>query len=172
MNKKKRKTRIRKKKKYVLTPKQMQFVADYTDINSPTYNNGTKSYMKNYNSHSVNGAASAASILVRSPKIQSAIQEIMEKNQFGVQDRIALLADIAKGRRLRKSTTVERDKDGKKTREYEHKIEPSATEIGKVIDIANKMDGTYAQADAVADLAKDEFKDMRKKLFKDAEVIK
>ena len=169
MNKKKSKAKIRKKR---LNLKQMKFVAAYTDVNSPTFDNGTKAYMESYNNKSVNSAASSASLLLRNPKIQSAIQEMMEKNHFGVQDRIALLADIAKGNRKRKSRTVERDKEGNKTREYEHETEPSATEIGKVIDIANKMDGTYAQADVVADLAKDEFKDMRKKLFKDAEVIK
>ena len=145
-----------------LKPIDRAFVKAYTDPNSPTYSNGTQSLLVARPNIDPDYARSAVVRLKAKDSVRSSIQEIMDKLDF---------TDEVRAKRLRELINDDRrqcvkvfDGEGNLKQVIESPVK--AADVGKLIDIANKMDGTYDRASLPTKLAEREYSELLKGMRK------
>lgn len=147
-----------------LTLKQSLFIQYYTDPNSDTYGNKTRSYMKAYGTESYNGAATEAVRTLQKPKIHAWIDDILEKQGVDTKARVGALASIAHNnttpRCIKRTITTKRG-----TTVIEERQEPTHSERLKAIDQLNKLSGDYDRARNKATLETQDMIDLRRRTF-------
>ena len=156
---------MEKKKETIIKPAERAFVENYISPESDTYNNGTKSAMAAYNNDNYNSSAVQASDLLKKPKIQNLIREMTEKAGIGIQDRVDILATIARGKAVKLTEMVSKDKKGEIKSTTLVKNQPSCKDRINAIDVINKMDSTYTNAEAITRIAEDEYRSLQSDLF-------
>jgi hypothetical protein len=152
---------INGKKIDVLTPKQRDFVNNYTDRNNKkTYGNALQSYKESHPNANDNTAGTNGHLALKNEKIQNEISRLLEAGNAGKKVRVKILGDIMHGRITRKvrrqGTMAGKDVD------YTEYQEPSATERINAVKEAAKLAGDYQKVkdDSEKDLA------VHKALFK------
>lgn len=145
--------------------RQEQFVASYVDPNSPTFSNGTRSYIAaGYKPGSLLAAAVGASKLLSSPKVQTRITAAMAAHGLSTEDRVRLLAATARGegeRRIERQQLV----DGE-LRTVEVTIQqPSFAERNQALHLSNKLSGDYLAPQVAATAASERYKAMYRQLW-------
>lgn len=151
----------RKKK---LTLNEQAFIQLYTDPDSPTFGNGTQSYLTAYPHTSKSSVAgTCASVLLKKEHIRSVVNQITSEKGYGQKARTKRLEEIQNGT----YTSVTTDKlvrykdikqeDGSLKRVpvvmyRERTSTPKAAEIVSAANVLNKMDGTYNEARAMGNL--------------------
>jgi len=63
--------------KPALSPKRRLFVQNYTDKDSPTFGNGTQSYLQAYPNSQISTAGTEAHRLLQNPQIQNEVQSVL-----------------------------------------------------------------------------------------------
>lgn len=154
-------TDLRKKK---LTLNEQAFIQLYTDPDSPTFGNGTQSYLTAYpHTSKPSVAGTCASVLLKKDHIRSVVNQITSEKGYGQKARTKRLEEIQNGT----YTSVTTDKlvrykdikqeDGSLKRVpvvmyRERTSTPKAAEIVSAANVLNKMDGTYNEARAMGNL--------------------
>ena len=146
-------------------PRQERLCQEYTDPNSPGYANQSKAgELAGYDpSH-------ARSIINHSPTVLNRIAGIYQEIGIGHKVRGSKLQEIISGtyKHTAKTKVKGIDAGGKPidvTRVSERN--PTANEVAKAIDIANRSDGTYQQQQAAADAIGSELRAVFKAQRKD-----
>lgn len=129
-----------------ITPKQQVLIAKYTDINSDTFGNGTKSAKAAYNCKNDNTANVIAVEVLRKPTIRHRIDRIMESLGYGEQIRLGILSDIGRGVYVKRTTQTRLDSKGDVKDTIVTESTPGADSIVRVNDILNKLTGKYETA--------------------------
>ena len=133
-----------------LKPRQQQAVAAYIDPTSPTHGNGTQSWKTAYkDAESSVGASVNMSRLLNSTNGQRAVRELMDLHSLGPERRIRKLGELVHGENEQVVQTF--NKDGELVRTVTS-TGPQSDKL-KAIDILNRMDGSYAEAEAVQSVA-------------------
>lgn len=101
-----------------ITPKQRQFIANYTDpTRADTYLNQSRSAYQAYNTKSISNANSIGYHLLAKDHIIDAITALLDQHGASKSVRAQVLARIATGKRKTKSTTTfARDEQGNVTK--------------------------------------------------------
>ena len=138
-----------------LNPRQRAAVEGYTDPLSTTYANGAQSYEAAYPPQkNENAAAVGMSRLLSSAKGSSAVSQLMEKYSVGSERRIEKLQSILSAPTHQDTQVL--NKDGEVVRTLRAPV-PKTDQL-RAIDMLNRLDGSYAAADAtvsvVAEAAK------------------
>ena len=148
--------------------KQKEFINNYTNPNSETYDNGTKSVMKAYNTTNENSAGAMATHLLGSNKIQKEIDRILESMNMSYEVRLKLISDIAGNHTTRKVITRHYNKKTKTMQLFsETESPPTTAERLKALDMLCRLTGDYEKARIASNIAKDEYMKLRNKLLKD-----
>ena len=122
------------------------FISFYTDHNSFTYGNGTRSYSLANDNTNLGTCAVEASKLLKLPHIYYAIQQIEAKKDYGLSSRNSRLNEIAKGYHRKETTTKEviTDKNGEQTiKEKTVVTSPNASQSINAIRELNKVSNVY-----------------------------
>jgi phage terminase small subunit len=148
-----------------LKPKERVFVDRYTDPDSPTYSNMTRSAMQAYG-YQYGAAAVKGHELVKSPKIVSWIDAEMKKQGVDTKARVAALADLmykrSQPRKIRRQVIT---KDGNVVTLVD-RYDPTDSERLKAIDQLNKLSGDYAKAQTAGNLtAQADYKQLMSRTF-------
>lgn len=152
-------------KKKALTDKQRMFIAAYTNPEEDTYLNASKTAKKvcTGDPEKIEKHANLYGYRMRHhPKVQNAIQEILEGSQFGMERRLQVLAEIGNG-----TSTIEKEVVTKHGEVVTIQVRPSMRERLQAVDLANKVDGTYTQQKIDMEVAKDEAAKLHNKILKD-----
>lgn len=146
-----------------LTLKQRRAILNYVDPESATYSSWLGSFKEAYGMESSPEViAVEARVMKRKKHIQGAIETLLEDNGFGIGERVRVLADIGKG-----TATYTKEELSREGEVVELEVKPSFGERLKAVELANKVDGTYAKVEAAKELAMDEHRALRNKLVKD-----
>ena len=137
-----------------MTGKQSAFIANYLNpANKTTFLNGTESALKAYDVKSRATASSTASQVLSNQNVRRALEAIAEKAGIGVQVRLGLLRDIAKGEVNRSVTrNYSRNKQGKMelvTRSVSESPTPAAARVQAIREIG-EITGTRKLDDSIA----------------------
>jgi len=150
-----------------LTIKEREFVHNLLDKdNQKTYANQTRSYMKAYDTDNYGVAATEASRNLDKPKIREYLEELYEKNNVSIQDRVQILSTIAHGHGKGETTTY-RVREGKEELETRIETSPSFTDRIKAVDVLTKVKGDYDKVRVMADVAKSEYARLCRDILKD-----
>jgi phage terminase small subunit len=150
-----------------LSIREKAFIQALTDKDSDTFDHYGKAYAKAYGRELDQTASVSGSRLMKKDKIRTWIDDILEKQNAGIEVRVATLASIALNRtapRRIKRQTVTRDGDIVDLIE-EH--EPSHADRIKAVDVLNKLSGVYDTQRHNDRLAEIEYKELCKRNFKD-----
>ena len=147
-----------------LHPRDRDFVAVYLDKDAPTYGNATQSYLATHKAKNYGSAGTSAHELLKKPKIQRAMSEILAEANAGVADRVHALARIYHGVGSRRTEQYRVDDDG------EHLAsvvvsEPSYTERINAVDKLSKLAGDYDHHKAEGEMAVAEYKALLRDVF-------
>jgi hypothetical protein len=147
-----------------VSPARQQFIRNLTNPESETFSNGKLSYMKAYPNANEETALRASGLIRRDPQMKSIIQQMFDYYHFGQEDRASMAADIGKGIATYTETIVD-------AKGHEHTVTkyPTFNDRLRAMDMANKMDGSYARAQAETDLAKEEAKKLMRQVEKELE---
>lgn len=143
------------KKPRRLTLKQRSFIANYTDPQSPTFGNGTRSVIavtgRDGNEIS---ARSQASEYLANPHIRSEIEQRIE--EAGIEDRVRLraLRSVIMGEYMQTERTGRRGKVTYRS--------PKAAEIVKAVETVNRMSGLYEKNRAQFSALSSRFRELAK----------
>ena len=130
-----------------LTRKEAALIAKYTDTESDTFLNGTKSVQAVYNTTSYNTASNIASLTLRKPKIHHRVDKILDALGYGEQVRLSTLADIGKGIYRKKTIQTRYDADGETVKDViVTESTPGADSAIRANDVINKLTGRYEGA--------------------------
>ena len=126
-----------------LTLKERAFVNAIATPGSPTFGNGTQSALKSGYGTSTLVATRTAYELRRKPYVETAIDEVFNKHNLSLKVRTKKISDI-----LDTNTVIVSQHTGdgtlvSETHSPNHKMQLQA------IHMLNKMDGTYARAEAI-----------------------
>jgi phage terminase small subunit len=146
-----------------LKPDDRAIVEAYVRPDSATVGNGTQSILSIKPSLSPEYARVAASRLLRKDNIRTSIQELMQKIGLTEQVRAERLKDLIIDSR-RQNVKVY-DGKGNLKQVIESPVKPA--DVAKLIDIANKMDGTYARAELPSKLAEREYSALRTEMLRE-----
>lgn len=127
-----------------LTMNQKAFAQAYATPGSDTFGKGKASMLKVNPSMLAKSAEARASALLHKPSVMSEVDRLFEKYSIGKEQRAALIHTIMSTNSVR---TIQYDGDGNPVSSVEtpnHKAQLQA------VDLANRMDGTYAKAGEVA----------------------
>ena len=80
---------------------------------------------------------------------------------------IARIADIVLGTHEKRTVSKQRNGDGDVISETEVIAQPSAREVLQAVDLRAKLTGLYKQQQIDADIARDEYKQMKKQWLKE-----
>ena len=134
-----------------LPPDRQQFVLNYIDKgNETTYCNQTQSLLAARPHIKPDSARSTAPAIIASSSVQEAIIEQLENAGCGIKVRSNKLSQIINGDHSTKVRTKQYNKDKELVGATVTVREPSTAETLKAIETANKMDGTYTNAQATA----------------------
>lgn len=153
------------RKNAALTEKQRMFISAYTNPEAPTYLNATESAKKvcTGDPEKVEKHANIYGYRIKHhPKVQNAIQEILDNSQFGMERRLQVLAEIGNG-----TSVTEKEVVTKHGEIVTIQVRPSMRERLQAVDLANKVDGTYSQQKLDMDIARDEAAKLHNKILKD-----
>jgi len=146
-----------------LSPQAIQIIKNYVDPESPTYGNARRSYEMVRPEHTNEASMVRCSqTFMANPNVKNAIEHLLEENGFGIQQRIKTLADIGTGRAVMEKEEVTKDGEVVVVQ-----VQPTFSERMKAVEIANKVDGTYAKLEAAREIAVDEHKRLQHKLVSD-----
>lgn len=145
-----------------LTKKQEVFVAAYTNPQSKGYLNQTESARIVTPGAKPEYAAMRGHAMMRHENVQNAVKRRLEDQGFGLDGRLKTLAEIGKGEML-----VDKEVVTKNGQVVVIQVKPSVKERLNAIEVANKMDGTYAQQQLDMDIARDEAAALRKRILRD-----
>jgi phage terminase small subunit len=146
-----------------MTYRQQRFIEHYTDPESKTQGNATQSAIAAGYSDKGNNAAQAGHYLLSIPDIRLEIERILEENNAGRKVRLRQLGDIVAGRYIFETESTSYDSEGKVISTVRTKRPPSPTEIAKVSDQINKMQGVYDKNRADADAYGNELRELMKR---------
>ena len=134
---------------------QKDFIDSFIDKDSPTYGNATQSYLRAHPNASYFTANVEGSRSLRSPRIKTAIEELLEESGAGYKVRLRSVSDIALNRKPSSSRTRTTHPDGSVTvQETESDTPPSARmQAHKVL---LKLAGDEDRARATNQLLSDE----------------
>lgn len=137
-----------------MTAKQKVFLASYLNpANKQTYLNGTESALTAYDAKNRNNASSIASQTLASANVRKAMELIAEKLDIGVEVRLALLRDLAKGEVIRSTTrNYGRTDDGKMrlaTKTIHESPAPPAARVQAIREIG-EITGTRKIDDSIS----------------------
>ena len=150
-----------------LTIKEREFVHNLLDKDNPeTYSNQTRSYMKAYGTENIQVAAKEGSRNVRIPHIREYLEELYEKKNVSIEDRVQILSTIAHGHGKGETTTY-RVREGKEQLETRIETSPSFTDRIKAVDVLTKVKGDYDKVRVMADVAKSEYARLCRDILKD-----
>ena len=150
-----------------LTIKEREFVHNLLDKDNPeTYSNQTKSYMEAYDTDNYGVAAVEGSNKLTKPKIREYLEELYEKNNVSIQDRVQILSTIAHGHGKGETRTY-RMKAGEEELETRIETSPSFTDRIKAVDVLTKVKGDYDKVRVMADVAKSEYARLCRDILKD-----
>ena len=139
------------------TLKQKAYVDAYINPESPTYSNGTQSALQAYNTVDSNIAGSMAIETLQSPTVQTYIEQINAQNNNSIEERSKVLSGIVHGLNITRTTSTNRDSEGRVTGKVEVVKEPSTKDILHAIDLSNKVEGVYNRASVQEHVAKREY---------------
>jgi phage terminase small subunit len=126
-----------------LTIKQRAFVSAIATPGSPTFGNGLQSAIASNNGRTPGSAKVAAHHLLTRPNITTAVEEILNKHNIGIEVRVKTVKDIISQRYI-EVEQLDADRELKSvTRMSNSKAQLSA------IHMLNKLDGSYARAEAL-----------------------
>lgn len=166
--------------KYSIT--EMRFIQYYTAIGKTSQGNATESYWLARDGKCKRSTAGVEGCkLLKEPRVQDAINSIMHAEGMDRQVREKKLASIINGTHIAVSTVsvkkravvgFETDANGKEIPIYDMIVDqeietartPTGGDIIRAVDVANRMDGTYAANKAIEGAMTQELK----ALFKDA----
>ena len=151
-------------RKTVASPARQQFIRNFTNPESETFSNGKLSYMKAYPNANEETAVRVSGLIRRDPQYKNIIQQMFDYYQFGQEDRASMAADIGKGIASYTETVIDAKGNEHTVTRY-----PNFNERWKAMDMANKMDGSYAKAQADIDLQKEEAKKVMRQVEKELE---
>ena len=127
-----------------LNPRQAKALVAYADPDSPTFGNKQRSYQASYRkAESGNGATVSMGRLLESAKVKPALSAVLEENSVDPLRRVRRLSQVVW------SDTPEEEHilnaDGEVVRTLQRPI-PTRDRL-KAIDLLNKLDGSYAEAE-------------------------
>ncbi len=127
-----------------LRPREQIFIRAYADPTSPTFNNARRSMLAASPHLAIDSASAKATEILHKPQVRSAIHTILDRHNLGTDTRVSILKEIASTDSI---DTTQLDKDGNtvsitRSSNVRNKL--------KAIDIANKLDGSYARAGEIA----------------------
>jgi phage terminase small subunit len=152
-------------RKKALTDKQRMFIAHYTNPEADTYLNATETAKKvcTGDPENIEKHANLYGYRIKHhPKVQNAIQEILEGSSFGMERRLQVLAEIGNG-----TSITEKEVVTKHGEVVTIQVRPSMRERLQAVDLANKVDGTYTQQKIDMEVAKDEAAKLHNKILRD-----
>jgi len=127
-----------------LKPATRQFVDNYIDPTSETYNNGMRSMLAaRQNQIQPDSAAVEASKLLRTDKVRNAIEEILALNGAAENVRLQILAGVSLGNYQKETVTEYMDPDGNVQSQIRVKTSPSAADIVRANNLIWKATGKY-----------------------------
>ena len=148
-----------------LKPREQAFVKAYADPASATFGNATQSYLQAYKGVAYDTARTEGCNHLTKPYIAQSVIEVINNAGLGVEVRADSLKRIISHRDIgRVVSRVKRNQeDG--TVETVTESGPSHVATLKAIEVLNRMDGTYERGRVAADVARDEYRDLRKRFF-------
>jgi hypothetical protein len=164
------------KSKETLSLKEARFIHHYTDINSHTYGNATRSYEISHDKTNLNTCAVEGYKLLRKEKIRYAIQKIESIRDQKGKVRTSRLESVLNGdyvqiqtrKRVTEAVNPLSGQKEKLVTEDEYTKTPSAGEVVAAANVLNKMDGTYNTQEAMGSLLSLELKTAFKKSMKES----
>jgi hypothetical protein len=124
-----------------LTERQEAFVQCYGIIDSDTFGNATRSYMRAYSAKSPAAASTCANRLLHKVTIQAALLALKAQNGSGIcswSERLRVLNSIMDG--TAQTTEVRLDRKGNP---YPVTRSPTIAEMLKAVDVACEVEGLY-----------------------------
>jgi hypothetical protein len=124
--------------------------------------------MQAYDTKSPKAAIECADTALSKVGVQTYIEELLSGAGLSQQVRTGILADLARGQVVTTKRITQRDKHGDviSTQEIESDVAPSVRL--KAVDMANKLDGSYAKVDSAVRLAEREYTEAQKRLLREA----
>jgi len=145
-----------------LKPKQIAFIESYTNPDSDTYSNASKSVEKAYG-YSNGSARAFGSKLLTNNNVQAAVEARMAQYGAGLDVRLSKIADIIVGRHRTEGEITHLDADGHITHTQRTALAPRPIDVLKAADMIAKLDGTYNQQRLVRDIASKEYARLARK---------
>lgn len=153
--------KIPRKRDSKLNTRQRAFVKAFSDPNSKTFGNQTKSYQSVYKGVGNDIAASAGSRLLNNVKVNTEIEAAFQKS--GLTDMVISdkLSDVLLGRYKKHTVTLNKDKQVI----TETIADPSVNELVKVSEAIWKVRGVYDKNKAQVQVAEKEYSKLMKDVF-------
>lgn len=142
-----------------LNPRQRAFVTAYASRDSDSFANQTKSALSVSPTIRPSSAPITGHRLRYNVKVQTAVAALLEEAGFALPERITRLQSIAD---TETQVVTHKNAAGEVVQTTTAPV-PMAARL-KAIDIANKLDGSYAKAEAAVDIAKREYEQTIKSL--------
>ncbi len=156
----------------MLKPLLQDFASRYAGTESPTRGNGRASWQASHPRAGPGSASVNSTRALKRPEIQTAVGEILAREGFDLSERMASLAETAKGGVTR--TTVQRslrkNDDGSVGMQTvgETVSEPTFADRLQAQHIIAKLTGDYEKPKIAGDLARAEYKRLARKVMKAA----
>ena len=156
-----------------LTPKDIEWIQKYTNPNSPTYSQKTKTTMDVFGVN-YGPAATKGTELAKKPAIRNEMQRIMQRMAAGVEVRAQIMGSIALGNHVHtvKTRTTGTNKNGD-TIDMEVTTErpPTPAEIINANKEINKLEGRHAIVDAAKKVFSDDLAHALREQRKQSDVV-
>jgi len=148
-----------------LKPREIAFVQGYANPASTTFGNATQSYASCHPNASIETARREGWETLTRPHIAQSVIETINNAGLGVEVRADSIRRIISHKDIGRvvSRVKRNEEDG--TVETVTESGPSHVATLKAIEVLNKMDGTYERGRVAADVARDEYRDLRKRFF-------
>jgi hypothetical protein len=148
-----------------LKPQQRIFAMAFGLPGSTTFGHGMKSYQEAYPGTSDEVAKVQASKLLTDTNVSRSVAEIINSAGLGVEVRADSLKRIISHRDIGRVVSRVKRNEEEGTIETITESGPSHVATLKAIEVLNKMDGTYERGRVAADVARDEYRELRKRFF-------
>lgn len=147
-----------------LTHKRQVFVNAYTDPTSDTFLSNQKSALKA--APNTKYPRQLGYLMKNTPVVASEIRRLLDEQGFAIDNRLHLLSEIGRG-----ELVTEKEIVTKNGQVVTINVRPSVSERLNAIELANKLDGTYAQQQLDMDLAKEEAAELRRRLLREVNAL-
>lgn len=148
-----------------LSPRERVFAMAYGFPGSTTFGNALQSY-KVVSPAATDEVAGVGGVrMLNRDRVAMSVADIINSSGLGVEVRADSLKRIISHRDIGRvvSRVKRNEEDG--TVETVTESGPSHVATLKAIEVLNKMDGTYERGRVAADVARDEYRDLRKRFF-------